>query len=263
MAREAYLDAVVLNAYGGPGVTNIWVDDLDVEGYVPPAVYGTVAEVATNSEVGPVAAVANPLASVLSVRLESGVLLVDDRPFMPRVIDFNGESFEWLKGLGFNAIRLSMPPTSQQLRDARKWDLWLVAPPGAATQSAGGLWGDRVLAWDLGEELVGRDREGVRRLAEGVRQRDPLRRPTVCSPRSSYWDLSQYGDILMLQQNVIGTTFELERLGEFLQQRRRLARPGKPCWACVQTQTPRRLNEQFVLLGTGNGTSFSVLTSCG
>ena len=26
--REAYLDAVLLNVYGGPGVTNIWIDDL-------------------------------------------------------------------------------------------------------------------------------------------------------------------------------------------------------------------------------------------
>lgn len=256
--REAYLDAVVLNAYGGPGVTNLWIDDLDVEGYVPPAVFGNVADPAPQAGVGPVAGVTNPLGSVPAVRLESGVLFIDDRPFLPRAIDFNGESFEWLKGLGFNTIRLSLPPTNQQLREAQKWDLWFVAPPGASPQAEGGLWGNRVLAWDLGEGLMGGDREGLRRAAESVRQRDPLRRPTVCSPRSGYWDLSQYSDILMLQQNVIGTTIELEKFGEFLQQRRRLARPGKLCWACVQTQTPRQLHEQFVLLGAGNGTAFGL-----
>ena len=32
--REAYVDAVLLNVYGGPGVTNVWIDDLDVSGYV-------------------------------------------------------------------------------------------------------------------------------------------------------------------------------------------------------------------------------------
>ncbi len=32
--REAYVDAVFLNVYGGPGVTNVWIDDLDVAGYV-------------------------------------------------------------------------------------------------------------------------------------------------------------------------------------------------------------------------------------
>ncbi len=32
--REAYIDALLLNVYGGPGVTNVWIDDLDVAGYV-------------------------------------------------------------------------------------------------------------------------------------------------------------------------------------------------------------------------------------
>ena len=32
--REAYVDALLLNVYGGPGVTNVWIGDLDVAGYV-------------------------------------------------------------------------------------------------------------------------------------------------------------------------------------------------------------------------------------
>jgi hypothetical protein len=31
--REAYVDAVVLNVYGGQGVTNVWIDDLEVAGH--------------------------------------------------------------------------------------------------------------------------------------------------------------------------------------------------------------------------------------
>ncbi len=34
-AQGAYLDGILLNLYGGPGVTNVWIDDLDVAGYVP------------------------------------------------------------------------------------------------------------------------------------------------------------------------------------------------------------------------------------
>ncbi len=33
--REAYLDAVLLNVYTGPGVSNVWIDDLEVAGHVP------------------------------------------------------------------------------------------------------------------------------------------------------------------------------------------------------------------------------------
>ena len=38
--REAYIERVVLNVYGGPGVTNVWIDDLAVNGY---ARVGTIA----------------------------------------------------------------------------------------------------------------------------------------------------------------------------------------------------------------------------
>ena len=33
--REAYVSRVLLNVYGGPGVTNVWIDDLEVFGHVP------------------------------------------------------------------------------------------------------------------------------------------------------------------------------------------------------------------------------------
>ena len=32
--REAYIDRILLNAYGGPGQTNVWIDDLEIAGYV-------------------------------------------------------------------------------------------------------------------------------------------------------------------------------------------------------------------------------------
>ena len=32
--REAFLDVLLLNVYGGPGTTSVWIDDLDVVGYV-------------------------------------------------------------------------------------------------------------------------------------------------------------------------------------------------------------------------------------
>ncbi len=35
--REAYVQRVLLNVYGGPGVTNVWIDDLEIAGYVSAA----------------------------------------------------------------------------------------------------------------------------------------------------------------------------------------------------------------------------------
>ena len=36
--REAFVSRVLLNIYGGPGVTNVWTDDLEVFGHVPSVV---------------------------------------------------------------------------------------------------------------------------------------------------------------------------------------------------------------------------------
>ncbi len=32
--REAFVDRVLINVYGGPGKTNVWIDDLDIAGHV-------------------------------------------------------------------------------------------------------------------------------------------------------------------------------------------------------------------------------------
>ncbi len=42
-AREAYIDQVVLNAYGGPGTTNVWIDDLELTGAVGGAAVSNTA----------------------------------------------------------------------------------------------------------------------------------------------------------------------------------------------------------------------------
>ena len=39
--REAFVDMVVLNVYGGAGVTNVWIDDLEISGQVPPTSFAT------------------------------------------------------------------------------------------------------------------------------------------------------------------------------------------------------------------------------
>jgi hypothetical protein len=46
--REAYVDQILLNVYGGPGTTNVWIDDLDIGGYV--AVETTTAVAGDSAE---------------------------------------------------------------------------------------------------------------------------------------------------------------------------------------------------------------------
>jgi len=135
----AYLDRVLLNVYSGPGTTTVWIDDLDIGGYVEashapgptPLAKGSVprpgwAPLGDNGSPGP------------RVRLVGSTLQVDGRPFFPRIIQHRGEPFSMLQQLGFNAVWLERPPTAEQLAEASSLGLWLVAPPPGTEQ------------WDVG-----------------------------------------------------------------------------------------------------------------
>lgn len=161
--RQAYVDKVVINAYGGPGVTRLWVDDLEIDGHAAPLWWkpgdseqpfdSPKSDVVRASATAPVAAEpvkskpTNGLRSSLpapTARLQGSVLVVDDRPFFARAVAGDGESLDWLKSLGFNLVVLSSPPTVEQSASAERLNLWLVAPRPARSPAEGRS--DRVLA---------------------------------------------------------------------------------------------------------------------
>ena len=160
--REAYLDAMLLNVYGGPGVTNVWIDDLDVAGFVtvneaergrtalretPAAGWNargiTSATWNANQRPSspeterrlpgtPVGAVA-PVSAVEqkrpTVQMVGSELRVDGRPMLPRMVQHCGEPLEALKRLGFNTVWLERLPALEVLEEANRLGLWLVCPP--------------------------------------------------------------------------------------------------------------------------------------
>ncbi|MGW8258428.1 MAG: hypothetical protein ACWGMZ_13160, partial [Thermoguttaceae bacterium] len=122
--REAYLDAILLNIGCAPGITNLWIDDLDIAGYVPmpgraqfnahPAT-AKPAETASSGDWTPkqsnvhatdgLALQEQSLANQPRrhvVKLSGSVLTVDNRPFFPLAIEHQGEPLSLLKHLGFN-----------------------------------------------------------------------------------------------------------------------------------------------------------------
>ena len=58
-SHEAFVSRVLLNVYGGPVVTNVWTDDLEVIGHVPSSAVSTVA-LAAQPTAAPRAAAAAP-----------------------------------------------------------------------------------------------------------------------------------------------------------------------------------------------------------
>jgi hypothetical protein len=253
--REAYVDRVSLNIYTGPGESEVWIDDLTINGAIESQ---DVVPVAYNER--PTGPAGNATESAAGrVRMRGPVLLVDNRPFLPRMIEYQGESLRFLRERGFNAIRLTTPPTPQLAAEAQALGLWIVSPPppmvngeGADPFDGGATIGEEysaVLAWDLGHDLAVRDLERTAKLADDVRRADRFRaRPLVCSPVADLRSYSRLVGAILAERAPLGTSLELADYGTWLRERPRLLSPGTPLWADIQTQLDPLLLEQQSLM---------------
>jgi hypothetical protein len=260
-AREAYADLLVVNAYGGSGVTNLWIDDLQSLGHIAPTRLATRSTEASDRQAAdPVwleqAWPRSPAGGDIA-QLNGAILLVEGRPFFPRAIEYNGESFEGLQSLGFNAVRLPTAPTVVQLREANRLGLWLIAPPPNDGHITPGH--DRVIAWDLGYRLGSERLELTRQRVAQLRRSDPRpNRPLVGEPSERLWSYSRLLSILVLRRAPLGTSCSLPEYGRWLQTRPAIARAGTPFWATIQTEPVLELVDQWSALGLGPPQAISV-----
>jgi len=275
--REAYIDMIVVNAYGGRGQTNVWLDGLRVAGYIarqqpaaatadagpetsatndaPTGGWGSRVP-ATNVSVGgdrpPLPA--PPAAAEAEIdggaKLTGNVLTVGGQPLFLRMWRHRGEPLKWLADHGFNAVVLEKAPTPAQSEEAENANIWLIAPPPPLSR-AGKIQGryPRVLAWRLGENLGFHELENTGALATLIRRVDPAPRPIVCDAHSQLWTYSRRADILQIEMPAFGGGVELSQWGEFLRERGRLARPGAPMWASLQLDAPAANIQAAALAG--------------
>jgi len=260
-AREAYVDLLVVNAYGGAGVTNLWIDDLEMLGQVPAARFASTDRDSSVPGAGGSPAAAEAWSGAPGrgggPQLNGTVLLVAGRPFFPRAVEYNGESFEWLHSLGFNAVRLPAPPTAVQLREAERLGLWLIAPPPNDGYITPGH--DRVLTWDLGSRLDAERLELTRQRAAQLRRADlRANRPLIGEAAERLWSYSRELNILLLRRRPLGTSLSVPDYGQWLQTRPAVARAGTPFWAAIQTEPAPELVDQWAALGLGPPPALSV-----
>ena len=248
--REAFVSRVLLNIYGGPGVTNVWTDDLEVFGHVPsvddaaaPAAGPALAIAASPAGLAGsrqrTAVAGNlPVASgqllqppPREVKLAGSVLKVNDYPIFPRCIEYRGEKLAFLKQLGFNTIWLRQTPSPAFLSEARQLGLWLVCPPPdtarrADPQATIGPEFEPVLVWDLGHGLTGESLDANRQRAERVRLADSrVSRPLICAPVNNLRSYSRgIVNLLLIDRRPLGTSLEMPDYGT--------GSAGNRCWPC-------------------------------
>ncbi|MCO6456990.1 MAG: hypothetical protein J5I93_16950 [Pirellulaceae bacterium] len=250
--REAYADLVVVNAYAGPGVVQVCLDDLAVHRMVSDPVVSVAFRGESAADAGTPESMAGPQPAgsrqpgPRQATLLGESLLAGGRLVFPRMVDHRGEPFELLKALGFNTVRLPAAPTASQLESARQLKLWLVCPPPPVPpgQTLDETCGP-VLAWNLGDGLGSGDLAAAEARAGQWRRADlAAARPLVCSTAGPLHAYSRVADTLLLQRDLWGGGFPLTDWTRWLESQRRGCRLGTPTWATIPTQHAAEIGRQ-------------------
>ncbi len=130
---DAYVDAIVINAYSGPGTTALRMDQLSVEGLIP------IGE----SSVGGIPRDLRPRQAE-SRRMAEDSSWASTAPAFPpgkvtRILQHNEEPLAWVRSLGFDAVLLSGPPDAAILSEAIRARVSIYAPPPSCARSSSAI----------------------------------------------------------------------------------------------------------------------------
>lgn len=263
----AYLDRLVINVYGGPGETEVLLDDLSIA----PVPEG-LTEPAPSAPEGPLPSplAANDATKPIDkngsrVRIEAGGRLTrDGRDWFPSILRAPGADLAAMGPYRFDVVAVAPDEAPEVLRGAAERGLLLMPGlvpmaegPGAVSglQSALGFpQADAVAFWNVGEGLgravLSEDRrtelETVRALITGLR-RGPegvshLVTAVLDGEFPRYTRPGQNLDLIGVDLPSWGTALDPLSSFEYLVQRRQLtalSSVNAPHWAWVPTTVPR------------------------
>ncbi len=114
---------MVFDVYTGPGATLLQIDDLAIDGLVEARFEGSLDE-SSSSETSLTAPVTSLDVNTQIVRLQRTV---------PRLLQYRGESLDWLKSMGFNGILTENEADTLLTEQATRNQMHLIAPPPSQT----------------------------------------------------------------------------------------------------------------------------------
>lgn len=272
---DAFVDRLLLNVYAGPGINELWIDDLDVGPCKPDPkkpLKGIGRPVSREKAPGglpvPAGTLPNGVAHPYSVEFVAGRILIDKKPFFMRAVRHAGQSLKGLRDFDFNTIAFPANTDAALVDDAVVNNSFMViaevpvvggGDPGTETPVSVGRdaermvqhfktfrSGDGVLMWDLGAGRTTEQLRAVARTSDTLREYDP-RRPRGVDLWDGYSAYSEYLDVIGSHRWPLFTSLELDNYRQWLLQRRALTSPGKLMWTWIQTHMP----EWYLALATG------------
>lgn len=243
---EAYVSKVVLLTPGGAGATDLWVDKFALFGaFRPGGATGSIAAATPQQPVDLVSAWSG--AEPRSFRATTNTPRRAP-PTMPRIIQWQGEPFEYLRQLGFDAVWMGRLPKPSELAEIQRLGLWVVCPPPTPQSLQASEIGEEfegVLAWDLGELASAEDLTLADQWAQALHQHDHSARPIVVRPLTMPREASRIADIMVLGRPTHGATATWADHAAWLAHRRQQGRPGISIWLAIDTH--RSLNSSAQL----------------
>ncbi|GIW79060.1 MAG: hypothetical protein KatS3mg105_0867 [Gemmatales bacterium] len=254
---DAYITRLVLNVYAGPGLTELWIDDIEISPVFqdPPSSSAASERAAPGQKTSRADGVPEtpkitiPPRNAL-VELNQENLLVSGQRFFFRGIRHSDTPLKALRDARFNTVWVDYRSPVDLLNEAVNLGFWLV-PSLAVTARDTGMRSigdlsqevtrfpasDAVLFWDLGGGVVHEQKDTIFRAARAVRFADP-QRPLGADVWDGLRPYSRALDMIGAHRFPLMTTLELEDYRTWLNQRRLLARPGTFMWTWVQTHLP-------------------------
>jgi hypothetical protein len=248
---DAYIDRILINAYSGPGMTELWIDDLEIGPVVDAKPFQTTAQ-DKNSPVkldAPSAGPPRPVNRSINVEQVHDKVMLNGKPIIFRAIRYTDTPLNVIRETGLNAIMLDSAVTPAVLDEATRLGFWLI-PMLNGNDDATSMTTDRlrqvlgrfldkdaVLAWYLAGGLRAEEIDTVAKLAQGIRAIDP-NRPQAADLLDDYRGYSRHIDLEGASRWPLFTTLELTSYRDWLNQRRLLGRGDGFFWTWLQTHMP-------------------------
>jgi len=247
----AYVDALILNVYAGPGPTETWIDDLEIGPVIPGTVPATVDPGKRAPAPGlPVSKNGAPAAVLRTVDFNGTQVLVGGKPFFFHGIRYTDTDLHALRRAGFNTVFVDYKADPKILKEAV--DLGFVVVPmlgvlaqdsrlatadGVRQEMSRFLDSDALLFWHLGGTLASEQSATVAQVARFMKNIDPGK-PLGADVWDGLLPYSRSLQLLGIHRWPLMTTLELPRYRAWLDQRRGLANPGVFLWTWIQTHVP-------------------------
>ncbi|MDB5343616.1 MAG: hypothetical protein JWP89_1993 [Schlesneria sp.] len=246
---DMYVDQIILGSQLGNGVTEILIDDLQVEPIVP--VDFTVDKQSAIRQVSGV----DPQLKSVPVEFNLHKMRVEGKPFLPRVVPHRQERPEVLADAGFNAAWVGDIETLSNTGQFRDRGVWLTSTPPYAKGSDGQpLDSDdasllpftpsssAVLFWMFGARMTIDGRPRLPSWTNQVRDADrAFKRPLAADIADDERIASRHLDMVGLSRHVLNSGVTLTEFRDEIVRRRERAWPGTFCFSWMQTEPAEEL----------------------